>query len=208
MFTIYNNGSVGFRSTVDNLYELKKTESPNNVSLKPDDDDLFQEFLNSRKQKSEQESLNIYKKVANIDTSEQIFQVKDIMTIEVEYIDKSLTINEAYEKLRNIRVNQIPIVDSDKKIIGMISKKIILNLIMDDILDIRNVLNKKIEDLYLDEVITTNPITDIRRVAKVMIDFRLDAIPVVNEDDFLVGIVSKTDIIKAVSYIPKLQLWS
>lgn len=208
MFTIYNNGSVGFRSTVDNLYELKKTESPNSVSLKPDDDDLFQEFLNSKKQKNEQESLNIYKKVANIDTSEQIFQVKDIMTIEVEYIDKSLTINEAYEKLRNIRVNQIPIVDFGKKIIGMISKKMILNLIMDDILDIRNVLNKKIEDLYLDEIITTNPITDIRRVAKVMIDFKLDAIPVVDEDDLLVGIVSKTDIIKAVSYIPKLQLWS
>ncbi len=27
MFAVYNNGSVGFRSTADNLYELKKLEN-------------------------------------------------------------------------------------------------------------------------------------------------------------------------------------
>ena len=208
MFAIYNNGNIGFRSTVDNLYQLKKTDAPDNVSLKPDDDDLFQEYLNSKKQKDEQKAINVYKKVANIDTSEQIFHVKDIMTLEPKYIDNTLTIKEAYDKLKDIKVNQIPVLGFGKKIMGMINKKMILNLIMDDISNITNILNRKIEDLYLDEVITTDPVTDIRRVAKVMIDFRLDAIPVVNEEDILVGIVSKTDIIKAVSYIPKLQLWS
>jgi len=208
MFAIYNNGNIGFRSTVDNLYQLKKTDAPDNVSLKPDDDDLFQEYLNSKKQKDEQKAINVYKKVANIDTSEQIFHVKDIMTLEPKYIDNTLTIKEAYDKLKDIKVNQVPVLGFGKKIMGMINKKMILNLIMDDISNINNILNRKIEDLYLDEVITTDPVTDIRRVAKVMIDFRLDAIPVVNEEDILVGIVSKTDIIKAVSYIPKLQLWS
>jgi CBS domain-containing protein len=41
-----------------------------------------------------------------------------------------------------------------------------------------------------------------------MLDFKIDAIPIVNEEDIIVGIVSKTDIIKAVSHLPKLQLWS
>ena len=31
---------------------------------------------------------------------------------------------------------------------------------------------------------------------------------VVEENDILVGIVSKTDIIKAISHLPSLQLWS
>lgn len=208
MFTIYNNGSVGFRSTVDNLYDLKKTEAPNEVSLKPDDDDLFQEFSNSKKQNDEEHALNVYKKIAHLDTAEQIFHVRDIMTTNLECIDKSSSLQDTYEKLKSVKVNQIPVVDFGKKIVGMINKKMILNLIMNDIQNINEILNRRIEDIYLDEVITTNPITDIRRVAKVMLDFRLDAIPVVNEDDSLVGIVSKTDIIKAVSYIPKLQLWS
>lgn len=78
---------------------------------------------------------------------------------------------------------------------------------MDDIDNSRLVIQKYVKDIQASELITTDPISDIRRVAKVMIDFRLDAIPVVNEEDVLVGIVSKTDIIKAVSNIPSLQLW-
>jgi CBS-domain-containing membrane protein len=41
-----------------------------------------------------------------------------------------------------------------------------------------------------------------------MIDFKLHAIPIVEENDILIGIVSKTDIIKAVSHIPQFHLWS
>ena len=73
---------------------------------------------------------------------------------------------------------------------------------------VKNILKKKLNDVYLDEVITANPISDIRRVAKVMIDLKLDAIPIVDENDILHGIVSKTDIIKAISHIPHFQLWS
>ena len=41
-----------------------------------------------------------------------------------------------------------------------------------------------------------------------MLDFKLDAIPIVDENATLLGIVSKTDILRAVSHLPKLQLWS
>ena len=211
MFAVYNNGSVGFRSTADNLYELKNLEAPNKVSLKPDDDDLFQEYMTGKqKQKpsNQNEALDIYKKIANMDTSEQIFHVKDIMTKEVVWIEDTLNISQAYDKLRDTKINQIPVLDDNKNIAGLINKKMILNLIMDDVTEVRLTLNKKLKDLYFSEVLTTDPITDIRRVAKVMIEFKLDAIPVVDTNENLVGIVSKSDIIKAVSKIPKLQLWS
>ncbi len=208
MFAIYNNGSVGFRSTVDNLYELKNTEAPNRVSLKPDDDDLFQEYMSGKSKKNNNQALDAYKKMANIDTSEQIFHVEDIMTKDVTTIDSTFKIAQAYELLKDTKISQIPVLDKEKNILGLINKKMILNLIMEDVNEIRIVLNKILNDLYFDEVLTTDPITDIRRVAKVMIDFKLDAIPVVNNKDELVGIVSKSDIIKAVSKLPKLQLWS
>lgn len=50
MFAVYNNGSVGFRSTVDNLYSLKSLDAPNGVRLKPDDDTLFQDYTNYKKE--------------------------------------------------------------------------------------------------------------------------------------------------------------
>lgn len=79
---------------------------------------------------------------------------------------------------------------------------------MNNLDDTNSVLNRKIDDVYLPEVITADPQSDVRHVVKIMIDLKLGAIPIVDESDTLVGIVSKTDILKAVANLPKLQLWS
>jgi len=212
MFAIYNNGSVGIRSTADNLYELKNTEAPHKAEMKPDDDTYFEQLMTSQKDNKKtnpnQQAVDAYKKMANIDTSDIVYHVQDIMTTKSITINVNQTIMEAYNTLKEYKVSQIPVITNDDKIMGLINKKMILNLIVEDIGNAQYILDRKIDDIFLPEVITSDPITDIRRVAKVMLDFRLDAIPVVNNNDILVGIVSKTDIIKAVSHIPKLQLWS
>ena len=212
MFAIYKNGSVGFRSTADNLYELKNIDELSESRLKPDEGfiqllaDENKEDKNQKRNKDD--AINLYKKMANIDTSELVYHVKDIMTKDCIYIDIQSTINDAYISLNKLDIDQIPVVSFGKKIIGMISKKMILDLLMDDIENSKYILNKKIDDIKLLEIITADPISDIRRVAKVMVDFKLDAIAIVEENDILVGIVSKTDIIKAISHLPSLQLWS
>ena len=210
MFTVYNNGNVGFRSTADNLYELKNIDELSPARLKPDEG-FIQQFNNKKDQgekKSSENAISEYKKMANIDTLEPVYEVKDIMTRNCIYINAESTIEEAYDSLKQLDVNQMPVVSFAKKIIAMINKEQILNLLMNDIENSKNILKKKLNDVYLDEVITANPISDIRRVAKVMIDLKLDAIPIVDENDILHGIVSKTDIIKAISHIPHFQLWS
>ena len=208
MFAIYKNGSVGFRSTADNLYNIKNVDPLSESRFKPDEG--FMQMLSNEDQKplKKDEALNTYKKMANIDTAEPVYQVKDIMTKNCIYIDVQSIIKEAYDSLHELDIDQMPVVSFGKKIIGMISKKMILELLMDDIENTEHTLNKKINDIKLAELITVVPIADIRRLAKVMMDFKLDAVPVVDEDDILVGIVSKSDILKAVSYLPRFQLWS
>lgn len=203
MFTIYNNGSVGFRSTADNLYNLKNIDESSESRFKPDEG-----FINDFSQKKKDDALNAYKKMANLDISEPVYHVKDIMSKEVITIDVNARLEEAYALLKEEGIGQIPITSYGKKIVGLLSQKFILNLLMEDLENYENILNKKIEDLFLPDMITTDPISDIRRVAKVMVDFKLEAIPVVDEEDILLGIISKTDLIKAISQLPKLQLWS
>ncbi|BAK72632.1 MAG: HPP family protein [Arcobacter sp.] len=207
MFAIYNNGRVGFRSTVDNLYNLKNVDELDKTRFKPDEG-LIQSFSNEEKEEQKKEFLNSYKKMANIDTLEPVYYIKDIMTRDVFSLDNKATIEDAYNFLKDNKITQAPIIDFGKKIIGMINKKIILNLLMEDIENIKSILNKKIEDIYLPEVITSEPLSEVRTVVKVMLDFKLEAIPIVDEDGILLGIVSQTNILKAVAHLPKLQLWS
>ena len=205
MFAIYNNGTVGFRSTSDNLYNLKNIEESQAIEFKPQEG-FIEDYTKHNKQN--ENALNSYKKMANIDTSDIVFHVKDIMTKDCIYIDAKSSIQDAYNVLREYKIGQMPIVSFGKRIMGTIDKKMILNLLMDDLENSKNTLEKKLEDLYLPQLITADPSTDIRKVAKVMIDFKLHAVPIVEENDILIGIVSKTDIIKAVSHIPQFQLWS
>lgn len=209
MFAIYNNGNVDFKSTSDDLYALKNIQKVQSTSLNPSEG-YFENLINQnyRNSESNKEALNSYKKMANIDTSDIVFHVKDIMTKDCIYIDLKSTLKDAYDVLKEFKIGQMPVVSFGKRIMGMIDKKMILNLLMDDLENSKHVLERKIEDIYLPQIITTDPLTDIRKVAKVMIDFKLHAVPIITENDTLIGIVSKTDIIKAVSHIPQFQLWS
>lgn len=210
MFTVYNNGSVKFRSTSDNLYRMDRLDSSAEVRLKPDDD-MFHFLENTTDQKKQtytQEAISTYKKMTKMNTNERVYHVQDIMTHNCISINLDDSVLDAYELLKEKQIAQIPIVTDLNEIVSIINKKMILNLMMEDLQYAQDLLNKKLKDILLQEVITVDPISDIRRVAKVMLTQRIDAIPVVNQSDLLVGIVSKTDIIKAVSNIPDLRLWA
>ncbi|MDY0320841.1 MAG: CBS domain-containing protein [Arcobacteraceae bacterium] len=209
MFTIYNKGSVQFRGTSDNLYSLNnKVEAISPTILNPDDE--LYNYIDNDKNKNQysNEALNIYKRVARLDTTEEVYHVRDIMTRECITINVNLTVEDAYDTLKANKIGQIPVVNDSYQIDGLINKKMILNMLMNDLDNSRRILKQRLRDIDLKECITADPITDIRRVAKVILEYKLDAVPVVNNNDILVGIVSKTDIIKAVSYIPNLKLWA
>ena len=101
MFAIYNNGRVGFRSTSDNLYNLKNVEEIHETHLKPEEGfvEYFTKYNANKKEDTKENAISAYKKMANIDTSVEIFHVKDIMTKDCIYIDSKSTIKEAYDVL-------------------------------------------------------------------------------------------------------------
>jgi len=213
MFAIYNNNGLNYRSTIDNLYGLSNIDSiarvRNNV-----EEGLPKNYSTKRKKRlyedtSIDEATEIYKSVANIDTSQEIFHVKDLMTKNVYVLTKDNTLQEAYDLMEEKKIRQIPIINNnnERKIISIINQKDILNAIMDDIEYSSSTAKKTIGSLNLGDVITADPITDIRRVAKVMVDFSLTAIPIVDQNDNLLGIVSRANILNAVSNTPPLQIW-
>ncbi|MCD4758917.1 MAG: CBS domain-containing protein [Arcobacteraceae bacterium] len=211
MFAVYNNGSVQFRSTSDNLYNLDKVDELAQSRHKPDDDIYysFDDILNRKHQNKQRENaIASYQEVSHLDTKERVYYVKDIMTKDFISIDSKDTVYNAYYLLKENQISQVPIVTFGNKIISMISKKTILNLILEDVKNGQLIMEKKLNEIFLPEVITTDPMCDIRKIAKVMIKYKIDAIPIVDKDNRLTGIVSKTDIIQAISHIPNFQLWA
>ena len=213
MFAIYNKGGLNFRSTIDNLYSMSNVDSlarvrnntqeglPKDHSVKEKNKKSFDELL-------QKDAVHTYKEIANIDTKEPIFHVSDLMKLNVITLNSDNTISEAYETMEDNDIRQIPILDSKTgKIIGMVTHKVLLDYIFNDLQYAEHNSQKTLENIDLREVITAHPVTDIRRVAKVMVDFSLTAIPVVDENDNIKGIVSRANILKAIANTSPLQIW-
>lgn len=99
MFAIYNNGTVGFRSTSDNLYNLKTIEEIEPIRFEPKEG-LIQDFSSQLSQEQKKEFINSYKKIAQLDTLEPVYKISDIMTQDVFHVTKDSTIEEIYYFLK------------------------------------------------------------------------------------------------------------
>jgi CBS domain-containing protein len=124
--------------------------------------------------------------------------VKEIMTREVTVLSHKDSIRMAVSKMKEMQIGALPIVDSDKKILGIVSERDIALLLAGVLTD------ELVEDYMTKKVITTTPGTRIEGASKIMVRNKLRRIPVVGEDrktphpenEKLVGIVTSTDILE------------
>ena len=122
MFTVYNNGIVDYKGSPDNLYNVKNINEITNIRFDPQEKS-FTDFKNKQERQNnkrqEEQFLSSYKKMSQINQpNNQFYFVKDIMIQDVLYIDDSHTVKEAYELLKDKKIEQIPVTTIDKKIIG------------------------------------------------------------------------------------------
>lgn len=122
--------------------------------------------------------------------------VKRIMTREVEILNQKSSIDDAIEKMFEKGVGALPVLDSDKKIIGIVSERDFVFLLAGVLTD------EVVEDFMTEKVITTTPGTRIEGASKIMVRNSLRRIPVIGKEqmphpgkDKLVGIITATDIL-------------
>jgi CBS domain-containing protein len=131
-----------------------------------------------------------------------VFNIKinDIMTKDIVYTYPDEGVVKAFETLLKYKVSCLPVVDKDKKLIGIITTTDIgYNLILD-----RYTLDTKVSDVMTKDVISITPDSTIMDAIKKMDEYGykgeiINQLPVVDEDDNLIGVVSDGDIIRALS---------
>jgi len=108
-----------------------------------------------------------------------------IMNNRYVWIPQNYTVREAVDKLKDFAelaeyLNYLYVIDEEKKLLGVVSYK---DLILADIQD-------KIENIMFTRLVKTDVHTDQEEVAKLISRYDFVSLPVVEEDDKLVGIVT------------------
>ena len=140
-------------------------------------------------------------------------RAKDIMTTDVIVANKNDIIANVANLLIKEKIGGLPVVDEENKVVGIISETDIMK--KESHVDSPRMLNfiqgiiflddmKKFEDemraiaaYKVEDLITVNENDTFDYVANVMINKSINRVPVVDENNFLKGIICRYDIIKA-----------
>jgi CBS domain-containing protein len=132
--------------------------------------------------------------------------VKDVMTTRVIWVRKDATFRDMAVALREYGVSAFPVVDDDRKVIGVVSEADMLTkeALGDEPGLIGGILHRRDQakargvtaaDLMTTAVVAVRPEDTVEHAAKLMYDRGVKRLPVTDESGRLVGIISRADVL-------------
>ncbi len=144
-------------------------------------------------------------------------KVSEIMTKEVMTVKRDTSVNEVAKLMGAHDISGVPVVDDDLHVVGIITELdlIVRNTRLEmprfiEVLDwgriplerpghaqerLRHMLGTQAADIMTEDVETIGPEAAVEDLAELMVKHRVNPVPVVDEKERLIGIVSRADLV-------------
>ncbi len=131
---------------------------------------------------------------------ERALLAHQIMSTELTTLNQNASLAVARALFRQHRFRHVPVIQADGQLAGIFSDRDLMQHQNDD--DI-----VPITKLMRQQVLVASPQTEIRELARVMYEQRVGAVPIVDDGEKLVGIVTRSDILRSLINHAPLELW-
>jgi acetoin utilization protein AcuB len=217
MFSIHGITGQTFRGSLEHLIQVPGAFAARHArGINREGDELGAEFeLVRRRAAGEQENDPRYARAAaayarslqSETQRESVRHAYQVMGRSVLTLRAEDTVEDAWRQLVARGVRQAPVLEPERGVVGLVSQSELLTVI--DLVGKTPTggLDRSVREVMASPVICADPVTDIRRIARVLLETGLTALPVVDETGQLAGIVSRGDILRAVLSDPPLSLW-
>jgi IMP dehydrogenase len=130
----------------------------------------------------------------NMSIAEQAKQVKTVkraengMIYDPITIQKENTVADALNLMKEYKIGGIPVVDNERTLIGIVTNR-----------DLRfiNQMDMKIDEVMTKEnIITTQKSTDLEKATEILKNYKIEKLPVVDDNNKLIGLLTYKDITK------------
>lgn len=136
-----------------------------------------------------------------------LYHASQLMRSPVVTVAAASPVGAAWRVLRDENIRQAPVLDATGTMVGIVTERDLLTAVDLDGDRVIEVLTRAVRDVMTSPIVGATPETDIRRIAAVMLDHDVDAVPILGADGRLVGIVARSDILRASVTDPPLSLW-
>ena len=140
----------------------------------------------------------------------EVFHAYQVMHHPVKTLSETATLGDARETMRHYKIGHLPVVSASKKLIGMITEHDVLKLreqATQNKSGFEALDAKPIGECMSKPVYCADSHADIRRIAKVMLEFHIGSMPIL-EAQSMVGLITRTDILMGLIHFPPLRLWA
>lgn len=139
-------------------------------------------------------------------------RVDALMSTEVVTVRDTMTVLNAWQLLAEQGIGQAPVINDSAMLVGLLSRADLINpeqLPTPDSSAVawRALLAQSVSVIMRTPVPSVTPDSDIRRVARVLLEMDLPGLAVVDESGMVIGFISRSDILRAVVTDPPLDLW-
>ncbi|MFZ4715850.1 MAG: HPP family protein [Bacteriovoracaceae bacterium] len=171
---------MGQIENITPIHELKESQS-----FKDNLDNSLKEAVH-KKINPKIESYQKTKK--NHEVMQKRYYARDIMTSPVTTIKEIATAREANEILTKHGFRHIPVVDEKNNISGMISDR--------ELIDVT--ANQKCKEIMIQKIVVCEGKASIHEMAIIMLSYKINALPIINDKYEMIGIATISDILKYV----------
>jgi acetoin utilization protein AcuB len=133
-------------------------------------------------------------------------RVVDLMTRDLLIVTPTETVGQADELMNTNKIRQLPVVQG-KDLVGIVTDRDIRSFLSGSLLEgveaREEALNTKVREIMTTEPMTVSSDDDLQEAIELMIDEKIGGIPVVDEAEGLVGIVTYVDVLRC--FLNRLQ---
>ena len=208
MFVVFSPEGQNLVGAVQNLPVLKvdpatRVNQANQVGL----DTMNLEPDHSDAHFQQDKALKQYQEVKHANERKLIVKAFEVMTSPVITSTPETSLYDAWDLMQQHNIHHIPVLNAGL-LVGIFSKSDLLNrVILNDERQIVEAHSQHVADIMRDEVVATEPDTDIREVAVALTKYAIGALPIVTSNQALLGIVTLSDLVKRLSQTPPIELY-
>jgi acetoin utilization protein AcuB len=153
--------------------------------------------------------IQAYERAVNQESQRQrVFKASEMMSTGVVTINDATTLTEAASIFRSRRFRHIPVLDSSGALVGILSDRDLLKRAARSLSPDAVWQQELVRTVMSSPVLAASPETEIREIARVMFHERIGCLPLLGAGQELVGIITRSDILRTLLVQAPLELWS
>jgi acetoin utilization protein AcuB len=133
---------------------------------------------------------------------------QDIMTSPVVCLPSDSTLLDAWTVMQRKGINHIPVTSVHGTLVGMISNHDLLPYSheLESVNSTGPFSERKLAGIMSSQVLSATPMAEIREIAHTMLDEQVNAIPIIDNSRHPIGILTTSDILRAIVHRSPLDL--